>query len=122
MNVLIVDDEADSLRPLYAGLPVTIHWAATRTEMERELATNEFDAIMMDGSLVGWGVRRGESGYGSDVVRELRVKGVTTKIVMFSSCNEWNEDGLTAGANSVWNKNKRYEDPDWRDTLLATLA
>ncbi len=122
MNVLIVDDEADSLRPLFARLPATIHWAATRTEMERELAANEFDTIMMDGSLVGWGARLGEPGYGSNVVRELRARGVTTKIVMFSGLDEWNEDGLAAGANSVWSKKRRYEDPNWRDTLLAALA
>lgn len=122
MNILIIDDEADFLRPMFTRLPATIHWAATRVEMEHELAANAFDAILMDGSLVGWGARLGEPGYGSDVVRQLRGRGVTTKIVMFSALDKWNEDGLAAGADSVWSKKLRYEDPNWRDTLLATLT
>ncbi len=120
MNVLIVDDDAAFILPLYSSLPVTIYWAATRPEMEHELATKEFDAIMMDGSL-GWRDRlSGKRIDGRDVVHELRDSGVTTKIVMFSSSDKMNEEGISAGANSIWNKNRR-EEPDWIETILVAL-
>ena len=121
MNILIVDDEAADLRPMYARLPVNICWAATRPEMEQALETKEFDAIMMDGSLVGWGRKPGVPGHGPDVVRDLRNRGVTTKIVMFSSNDEWNKEGVAAGANSAWSKNRRYDESNWQETLLAAL-
>ena len=121
MNILIIDDDAEFLRPIFACFPANIRWAATRPVMENELSTSEFDAIMMDGSLVGWGRQSGVPGHGPDVVRELRNRGVTTKIVMFSGSDEWNKEGLTVGANSTWNKKRCYE-PNWQETLLATLG
>ncbi len=122
MNVLIIDDEADSMRALYASLPISIRWAATRGDMEYELSRTEFDAILIDGNLVGWGKYRGESGDGFQVVAELRNRGVSTNIVMFSSDDKMNQSGIAAGANAVWNKKRRWEDPNWRTTLLAVLA
>lgn len=120
LNVLVIDDDPCFMPFLYQnyGTSAEFVFATTETEMEEQLKKQKFDAILMDGSLLGW--RRGLSD-GADVVRMLRSRGLTTAIIMFSGEEERNELGMMAGADAIWSKDNLYE-KEVKMTLLATIA
>lgn len=119
LNVLVVDDDPCFMPFLYQRYEASAEFvfATTETEMEERLR-QKFDAILMDGSLLGW--RRGLS-EGADVVRMLRSRGLTTPIIMFSGEDKKNEAGMMAGADAVWSKDNLYK-KEIRMTLVATIA
>lgn len=119
LNVLVIDDDPCFMPFLYQNYEASAEFvfATTETEMEERLR-QKFDAILMDGSLLGW--RRGLS-EGADVVRMLRSRGLTTPIIMFSGEDKKNEAGMMAGADAVWSKDNLYK-KEIRMTLVATIA
>ncbi len=79
------------------------------------IATHEpFDTILITGRL------EFSTLHGSDLVRKLREHGVTTRIVMFSSMEVFNTDGIIAGANAQFEKD-RLKVPGWERDLLEIL-
>lgn len=107
LNILIIDDDPCFMPFLYQNYEASAEFAFATTEMEmEEHLKQEFHAILMDGSLLGW---RREIGEGANVVRLLRSRDLTTPIIMFSSEDKKNEAGMLAGANAVWSKDNLYE-------------
>lgn len=119
LDILVIDDDPCFMPFLYQNYEASAEFVFATTEMEmEERLKQEFDAILMDGSLLGW---RREIGEGADVVHLLRSRGLTTPIIMFSKEDKKNEAGMKAGANAVWSKDNLYE-KDECGTLLMTIA
>lgn len=118
LNILVIDD-APFLRLMFIGFPATMSFARNRVEAEKQLALTMFDAILMDGELEGWDGTT--HGHGPDIVRKLRAKGLTTKIVMFSAREDINEEGLAAGADASWRKGN-LDEKNWMPRLLKVLT
>lgn len=120
LTILVIDDDPCFMPFLYQNYEASAEFvfATTETEMEEQLKKQRFDAILMDGSLLGW--RRGLS-EGADVVRMLRSRDLTTAIIMFSGEDKRNEAGMMAGADAVWSKDNLYE-KGVSGTLLMTIA
>jgi CheY-like chemotaxis protein len=119
LNILVIDDDPCFMPFLYQNYGTSAEFVFATTEMEmEEHLKQEFNAILMDGSLLGW---RREIGEGADVVRLLRSRGLTTPIIMFSGEDKKNEAGMTAGADAVWSKDNLYK-KEVNMTLIATIA
>lgn len=116
MKVLLVDDDCPVFEGKFRSFPAEMLYAANEDEANAILAKHQVDAILMDGYLDLTGDLEG-----TDVVRRLRSAGVTTKIVMFSSDDMCNKDGLAAGANGSWNK-KMMGEKGWEENLINTLT
>ena len=122
-NILIIDDCADSFYPLLATwsniheLPIEWKYALSGSEGISMLRSEPVDLVLMDGYLIG------EEGH--EVIAQMRLLGITTRVVMFSSDEEQNQAGLAAGAEYAVNKKVFFEgDFDNKDHLasLITLA
>jgi CheY-like chemotaxis protein len=116
INVLVVDDEAYMMEVvawMAKKSGVNMSRASTRVEMEKFLGESSFDAILMDGNLSGWGTTHEPNFPGAWVVHELRGRGITTKIFMFSSDEERLAEGIALGANGVFSKRKS----DWKELV-----
>lgn len=116
MKVLLVDDDCSLLEGKFRSFPAEMLYAVNEEEANAILAKNSVEAILMDGYLDLIGDLDG-----ADVVRRLRASGVTTNIVMFSSDDTRNEDGIAAGANGSWNK-KMMREEGWEDSLINALT
>lgn len=114
MKILLIDDDYEMLRPCFCKLDAEMFFAESEKEGLRLLQEQKFDAILMDGHLC-------TEHTGVDIVRSLRRLGLKTKIIMFSSRDKTNTEGITAGANGALNKNLLYE-KGWVDILLKLLA
>lgn len=98
-KVLIIDDEAMMIKCMLGELrqEFDVTFADGEISARDAIKVELYDIILMDGNL-GRGIR------GCDVVKHLRANGITTHISMFSSDVEMNEDGVNAGADSVFHK------------------
>lgn len=116
LRVLLIDDESIVICKNLASEDIQI---ITREDYRDafQLALHEpFDAILMDGFLGEWAIDNGPA-----LVKRLRKAGVTTRIVMFSSVEEYNLKGLQAGANATWSKEK-FSSSGWKESLYEVLA
>ena len=119
LNILVIDDDPCFMPFLYQNYEAQVDFVFATTEMEMEQHLLQgFDAILMDGSLLGW---RKEVAEGPNIVRTLRSRGLSTPVIMFSKEDKKNEAGMMAGANAVWSKDNLYE-KDKCGTLLTTIA
>lgn len=114
MKILLIDDDCQMLAPCFCKLNAEMSFAESEAEGLRLLQEQTFDAILMDGHLC-------TERTGVDIVRSLRQSGLKTRIIMFSSRDKTNAEGIAAGANGALNKNLIYE-KGWVDTLLKLLA
>ncbi len=114
-KVLLIDDEYMFYEKEFSQLPVEMFYAGTAQDgIELLLAKQKVDVILVDGYINGIMI-------GPAVVRTLRRNHrIKTKIVMFSSDDELNMQGITAGANSAWNK-KMFLEEDWQKSFLEAL-
>ncbi len=112
MKVLLIDDQWPEITLMFFHFNAEMFYALNEKEAITVLAEQSIDIILMDGNL-------GNGVYGADVVRRLRASGVTTKIVMFSSEEKYNQAGIAAGANGSWNKELGKKGLE--ETLLLAL-
>jgi DNA-binding response OmpR family regulator len=112
MNILLIDDDYRMYEAILRDLDAEMYFAATEAEAMKQIATRDFDGILMDGDL-GDGERKG-----FEIVKDLRVAGIKMKIIMFSSSSHYNEAGMQAGASGVFNKWSLAND-EWEKTLLG---
>lgn len=98
--VLFIEDDPDlgAMTAEMLGTDHRIDWARTEGEARRLLASNRYDALVID--------RRLPDGDGLDLVRGLRAGGVTTPALMLTALAEVDDivDGLDAGANDYLTK------------------
>ena len=113
MKVLLIDDDCQMMRPCFRNLNAEMFFAESEKDGLRLLQEQGFDAILMDGHLC-------TERTGVDIVRDLRQSGLETKIIMFSSKDETNAEGIAAGANASFNKKMIYE-KGWEGNLLKLL-
>ena len=123
MKVLLIDDEAPMMKPSFRGLRslgAEMLYAETEECAQMLLAEHQVDAILMDGNL-GYDARY-DSIRGADIVKRLRAMGITIKIVMFSSDDKNNTEGIASGASGSFNKKRMWEEDDWENKLLEALS
>lgn len=77
--------------------------------------TKSFDAILVAGKTYC-----AFHPYGANVINAIREKGVTTRIIVFSSMAAFREAGMRAGADGEFDKDCLYR-PGWEDELYKTL-
>ncbi len=120
LKVLLIDDEASKIFTKYfttaSAIELVAHDYLEHHEAVEKAVHGPFDAILMDGSLGEWVMFTG-----IDIVRELRGKSVTTRIVMFSSSDQLNWQGVEAGADAIWGKDRLGSD-GWERSLCEALT
>lgn len=108
LNILLIDDEVDTLKPMmeiwteWAGLQINWKFASTPTKGLNLLSQGGIGLILMDGNLI--------SITGDEVVLKIRKSGDQTRICMFSSEGEQNERGCSVGADFSINKKEFSEE------------
>lgn len=113
MKILLIDDDCRELQFCFCELDAEMFFAESEKEGMRLLQKHAFDAILMDGNLC-------TQRTGVDIVKSLRQSGLETKIIMFSSDDETNAEGIAAGANASFNK-KLICKEGWEGNLLKLL-
>jgi DNA-binding response OmpR family regulator len=96
MRVLLLEDDAATADALTAGLArsgFTITWAATAADALQHVATQRFDAVVLDVVV--------PAGSGYDVLQRLRADGDTVPILMLTARDRVEDrvDGLERGAD-----------------------
>jgi DNA-binding response OmpR family regulator len=113
MKILMIDDDCTMFRAKFSEFPAEIFFAESEREGMKILSEQSVDAILMDGNLCS-------ERNGLDVVKTLRESGLKMRIIMFSSNDDLNAEGIAVGADSAWNKHQLYE-KGWQESLLEVL-
>lgn len=101
MRILVVEDDPILLDGLRAGLTIhglTVDVAASCEDARTALRTSAFDAVVLDLML--------PDGSGLDVLRELRVRGDATPVLLLTARDTVRDrvDGLDTGADDYLGK------------------
>lgn len=101
MRILVIEDDAILLDGLKVGLGLTgfaIDTVATLSDASEALASDHFDAIVLDRML--------PDGSGLDLLRSIRRAGDRTPVLLLTSKDEVTDriDGLDAGADDYLGK------------------
>ena len=101
MRILVIEDDAILLDRLKVGLGLTgfaIDTVATLSDASEALASDHFDAIVLDRML--------PDGSGLDLLRSIRRAGDRTPVLLLTSKDEVTDriDGLDAGADDYLGK------------------
>ncbi|MEO6029781.1 MAG: response regulator transcription factor [Candidatus Binatia bacterium] len=96
MHVLLLEDDAATADALRAGLGrsgFTVTWAANAPDAVQQVASNRFDAVILDVVVPG--------GSGYDVLRRLRADGDDAPVLMLTARDRVQDrvDGLERGAD-----------------------
>ena len=101
MRILLLEDDVATADALRAGLErsgFTVSWAATGAEALLHVATNRFDAVVLDVMV--------PAGSGYDVLRRLRAGGDEVPVLMLTARDRVEDrvDGLERGADDYLTK------------------